>query len=312
MGFAGFLVGLNVANSRNPFTNYISNSELSTAPPSVLFPDHYDIMMSWKTPISAVLIYTFVVKSWNATIKSEKISRVVAKSSGVKAETKTNPLFTAFIFLHNITLCLYSAWTFLNTIIPFYRSFQTLPFWDAFCDRNHVFWDSTLGLTGYYFYLSKYYEFIDTLIILLKGRKSSTLQTYHHAGAILTMYLAINYKSSVIWVFVIFNSFVHTIMYFYYAMTTIGITPPGKQYLTRLQITQFLSGMVIGLYYLLFSNDHARGGECFVGPGARAAIWATIAYAMPLTWLFFNFARKVYGRKTAVKEIKVDEKERRD
>lgn len=60
---------------------------------------------------------------------------------------------------------------------------------------------------------------MDTIIILLKGRRSSLLQTYHHAGAIITMYMGYNYRAHPIWIFTTFNSFVHTIMYAYYGKT---------------------------------------------------------------------------------------------
>lgn len=38
-------------------------------------------------------------------------------------------------------------------------------------------------------------EIVDTIIILLKGRRSSLLQTYHHAGAIFTMYMVSKSRS---------------------------------------------------------------------------------------------------------------------
>lgn len=72
-----------------------------------------------------------------------------------------------------------------------------------FCDKSHSYWNTALGLYGYYFYLSKYYEIFDTIIILLKGRRSSLLQTYHHSGAILTMWAGINYSAYPIWIFVV-------------------------------------------------------------------------------------------------------------
>ena len=73
-------------------------------------------------------------------------------------------------------------------------------------------WNEGLAFYGWLFYVSKYYEIIDTLIILAKGRKSSFLQTYHHAGAILSMWSGIRYMSPPIWVFVLANSGLHTVM----------------------------------------------------------------------------------------------------
>jgi hypothetical protein len=45
-------------------------------------------------------------------------------------------------------------------------------------------WDAYILRYGYLFYLSKYYEVIDTAILLFKGKKAKTLQVYHHAGAV--------------------------------------------------------------------------------------------------------------------------------
>lgn len=73
-------------------------------------------------------------------------------------------------------------------------------------------WNEGLAFYGWLFYLSKFYEVIDTLIIISKGKKSSFLQTYHHAGAMICMWAGIRYMSPPIWMFVLVNSFIHTIM----------------------------------------------------------------------------------------------------
>jgi len=73
-------------------------------------------------------------------------------------------------------------------------------------------WNEGLAFYGWLFYLSKFYEVIDTLIILAKGKKSSFLQTYHHAGAMMCMWAGIRYMSPPIWMFALVNSFIHTIM----------------------------------------------------------------------------------------------------
>lgn len=73
-------------------------------------------------------------------------------------------------------------------------------------------WNEGLAWWGWWFYLSKFYEVIDTFIILAKGKRSSTLQTYHHAGAMLSMWAGIRYMSPPIWLFCFLNSFIHTCM----------------------------------------------------------------------------------------------------
>jgi hypothetical protein len=73
-------------------------------------------------------------------------------------------------------------------------------------------WNEGLAFYGWLFYLSKFYEIIDTAIILSKGKKSSLLQVYHHTGAMLCMWAGIRYMSPPIWMFVLVNSGIHTLM----------------------------------------------------------------------------------------------------
>ena len=73
-------------------------------------------------------------------------------------------------------------------------------------------WNEGLALYGWLFYLSKFYEVIDTAIILAKGKKSSNLQTFHHTGAMLCMWAGIRYMSPPIWMFTFINSGLHALM----------------------------------------------------------------------------------------------------
>lgn len=73
-------------------------------------------------------------------------------------------------------------------------------------------WNEGLAFLGWIFYLSKFYEVFDTAIILAKGKKSSTLQTYHHTGAMMCMWAGIRYMATPIWIFTQVNSGIHALM----------------------------------------------------------------------------------------------------
>ncbi|TVY75817.1 Elongation of very long chain fatty acids protein [Lachnellula suecica] len=105
-------------------------------------------------------------------------------------------------------------------------------------------WNEGLAFYGWFFYLSKFYEVLDTAIILAKGKRSSTLQTYHHAGAMMCMWAGIRYMSPPIWMFVFVNSAIHALMYTYYTLTAFAVPVPNalKRSLTTMQIIQFLVG----------------------------------------------------------------------
>ena len=129
-------------------------------------------------------------------------------------------------------------------------------------------WNEGLAFWGFWFYLSKFYEVLDTFIIIAKGKRSSTLQTYHHTGAMLCMWAGIRYMSPPIWMFAFINSLIHTLMvclhltafvfdadvfqYTYYTLSALSIKVPQrvKRTLTTMQIMQFLIGFTFAAAHL--------------------------------------------------------------
>ncbi|KAF1798884.1 ELO family [Mucor lusitanicus] len=263
--------------------------------PGIPFPEYYEFFMDWKTPVAIASVYAICVHLFNPSPASAKLSRVEAKNRGESNASKSSKFMTAFVFVHNLILSIYSGITFINMAQNMHKLFNRgSSIHDAYCDMDSFLWNEGLGYWGYLFYLSKFYEVIDTAIIIMKGRRSSLLQTYHHSGAMITMWSGIRYQAQPIWIFVVFNSLIHSIMYMYYAMTSIGLHPPGKRYLTSMQISQFLIGMSTAVSYLIVPN-------CLKTPGQQFAVAINVGYLLPLTYLFVDFARKTYGNRKAKK-----------
>lgn len=101
-------------------------------------------------------------------------------------------------------------------------------------------WNEGLAFYGWIFYVSKFYEVIDTAIVIAKGKRCSTLQTYHHAGAMMCMWSGIRYMSPPIWLWVAYNSGIHTMM----------VGP-------FLSIS-FPQGLIYDIVYLLHSDNSFR------------------------------------------------------
>ncbi|CRG89203.1 hypothetical protein PISL3812_06239 [Talaromyces islandicus] len=161
-------------------------------------------------------------------------------------------------------------------------------------------WNQGLAYYGWFFYLSKFYEVIDTAIILAKGKKSSTLQTYHHAGAMMCMWAGIRYMAQPIWIFVLVNSFIHAMMYSYYTVTALHIRVPNaiKRSLTTMQIMQFIGGTFMTVSYLcirysvplsasrsLSLEDLSKAMPAAVASAAESGIAAATASAGVVPWL---------------------------
>ncbi|KAA6411924.1 MAG: hypothetical protein FRX48_04074 [Lasallia pustulata] len=118
-------------------------------------------------------------------------------------------------------------------------------------------WNEGLAYYGWLFYLSKFYEVVDTLVILAKGKHSSLLQTFHHAGAMMCVWAGIRYMSPPIWMFVLVNSGLHALMYTYYTLTALSFRVPQvlKRTLTMLQILQLVVGASYALAHLFIAYE---------------------------------------------------------
>ena len=142
------------------------------------------------------------------------------------------------------------------------------------------------------FYVSKYWEFVDTWILILKGKKPSFLQVYHHTGIAFFMWVGVVSQSSWLQAVVLLNSIIHTLMYAYFFLKTISPTTEIKaaKYLTRAQIGQFLLGTsyTAGVLWM---------GDTCDTQSSRFGLACIHLYTYGLIALFMAFAKKKYRKK---------------
>ena len=143
----------------------------------------------------------------------------------------------------------------------------------------------------YLFYVSKYVEFLDTYFLILCNRPVIWLQYLHHIGAPLDMGIIYYLKIEGAWIFVAFNGIIHTFMYYYYACCIMKWQfPLPKQFITWLQMIQFVTGLTAyGFYY--FVDDYWKH------PEKRFAFYFTYAYVLMNLFMFINFFRTTYLKK---------------
>jgi hypothetical protein len=175
-----------------------------------------------KTPIVGILLYLLYPKNL-------RINKTL--------------LHTLSIF-HNLFLTLFSAWTF-------YSILQILQTDGIIFKSGYYFKNPKFAEIMYYFYLSKYYEFFDTFLLYLNGKTPIFLQKFHHIGAVIGWYLFLINEVDVIWLPSFVNSFVHTIMYFYYLCCLLKINQVRfiKKYITTLQLLQFTVSSYFAMVY---------------------------------------------------------------
>ena len=146
--------------------------------------------------------------------------------------------------VHNILLIGFSAWTFYSMTTILYK-------YGIVFQSNYYFKDPFYNKVAYYFYLSKFYEYIDTFLLYLKDKKPIFLHKFHHIGAVICFYLAYYYKVDGIWVGITANSFVHVLMYSYYLCSLLKIKGINfiKKYITTIQLLQF----TVPFYFVVYN-----------------------------------------------------------
>lgn len=255
---------------------------------SSIFLDKYEVFGYFTSPfvpIISVILYLILSKLLFNAIRIT--FDLQPKGNGLQKLTA----------IHNLILAVYSAWTFLHTTPLVIRHMYETSFWGTLCDADGSLWyEKGFGFWLTHFYISKYYEFIDTWIVLLKGRNPIFLQTFHHAGIALLMWGFVVTSSSVGLIIVCFNSFIHTLMYTYYFLASYGYQSPLKHYLTQAQIIQFLMGMSLTVP-VLFMSDCLK-------PAQRLVLAVTELYTVGLVILFCIFYMATYNRKTSTPQEK--------
>ncbi|KAK1144423.1 Fatty acyl-CoA elongase/Polyunsaturated fatty acid specific elongation enzyme [Aspergillus melleus] len=207
---------------------------------------------------------------------------------------KLNTLF----MIHNFYLTAISA-TLLALFIE-----QLLPtIWRhgiffAICDHQGG-WTQPLVVLYYLNYLTKYLEFIDTVFLFLKKKPLTFLHTYHHGATALLCYTQLIGLTSVSWVPITINLLVHVVMYWYYFQSARGIRIWWKEWITRLQIVQFIIdvGFIYFASYTYFSSTYfpwaPNMGKC---AGEEFAAFAGIGIITSYLFLFISFYIATYNK----------------
>lgn len=295
---------------------------LTSPPPPLPFRSQwlsavFDASMRVTTPLTIAIVYFSAVHYVNPLVAARQARRTEKgqKLRAAPCRVASRPWFKLLVLLHNVFLCVYSVWTFVGMLSTFSRTVaqmrvkthlasRVVNFVHAVCDlENGVFQQNTedhnLTVYGWWFYMSKFYEVLDTVIILLKGRPLLLLQSYHHAGAMMCMWLGIRYQSPPIWIFVVFNSFIHSLMYCYFSLACLKVRVPVvvKRCLTSMQISQFVVGGSLAVFHAFIFYTDVTGQNfngCIRTSDQALPLFINVAYLAPLTALFAAFYIESY------------------
>jgi len=162
--------------------------------------------------------------------------------------------------IHNLFLSILSLMMFVGASYGAYQKYSASGFWAGLiCEQDRDPIKGPLFYWSYIFYLSKFYELLDSYLLVLKKKPLLFLHVFHHTVMPFVCWAGLEGKwCMALWTSTFWNSLVHVIMYYYYFISTIGYNPWWKKYLTILQIYQFVSGV---LYTYVFFSYYFTGFE---------------------------------------------------
>ena len=152
-----------------------------------------------------------------------------------------------------------------------------------FCENRRA--APKLYFWAYAYYLSKYYELLDTFLpVLVHGRvpRHFGMHVFHHACVLFMSWGYLEYRQTLAFGGLIANTAVHVLMYVYYARAALKLETSWKAWVTRVQIIQFVSSFLLCVVFA--SGAHGEPSTCS-GLGALAG---NAAFNAVLLYLFFG------------------------
>lgn len=190
----------------------------------------------------------------------------------------------------NTLLAAFSIVGALRTAPELFHVLKTYGIYHSICIPSFIERDRVAGAWTWLFVLSKLPELGDTVFIVLRKQPLIFLHWYHHVTVLLYSWFSYTeYTASARW-FVVINFCVHSFMYSYYALKSLGFRPPRilAMLITTCQIAQMVVGCWVNILAAQYLSDRQ---PCNV---SQANIALSIAMYFSYFILFARFFYKSY------------------
>jgi len=161
------------------------------------------------------------------------------------------------------------------------------------------------------FAISKYFELVDTLFLIIRKRPVSFLHWYHHTTVLAYTWYAVVCAVSTGNIFGSINAGVHTIMYYYYFLTSIGQRPKWGSWVTRLQLGQMVVGLVVAALWSYYHILNPATCCLIKAKGIPSNDEVFLISSLLLYGTYFILFLRLYFEKSALGKPPAEVKERR-
>lgn len=159
--------------------------------------------------------------------------------------------------IHNIILFIWSFIMFIGVLIGLLPFIINDGLFESIIVDKDIRVFKSIQFWYYMYYICKYYEMIDTVILVLKKKRIIFLHIFHHAIMPWSTYAAISQRWIPSVYALVWNNLIHIFMYYYYFISTFKTSSSisWKSYLTLMQIIQFIGGIFTALLYWYYCFD---------------------------------------------------------
>lgn len=227
-----------------------------------------------------------------------------SKSLAPKLMEKRKPMdLRNFLVVYNLFQTIFSTWIFYEYLQSGWwghYSFRCQP-----VDYSNNPLALRMARTCWWYYISKFTEFFDTLFFILRKKYQhvSTLHVIHHGCMPFSVWMGMKFApGGHSTFFAMLNSFVHIVMYFYYMVAALGPKYQKyiwwKKYLTAFQMVQFVA-IFTHQFQLLFTEcDYPKGFMVWIG-----------LHGVMFLFLFSDFYKQAYSKRRQAAAAKKREAE---
>lgn len=192
----------------------------------------YKLSLDARVPITIAILYITICTTLQQRVTSGKLNGF---------SFCQGKAFFRLTIIHNSLLAIYSAASFMGFARVLFhvastawntgdQSYRTERIMDLIChldinllktsgaaseyihSRTRESWLEANLIYGWFFYISKIYELLDTFIIVGRGKPPGLFQIYHHAGALICVWAGLVYRATPLWSFIFMNCGIHALM----------------------------------------------------------------------------------------------------
>lgn len=249
---------------------------------------NYSYMFNFEEEFEHQDTRVWMVKNWTYGFYYCAVYMILIFAGQHYMQSRPRFNLRGILCVWNTLLALFSIMGACRTAPELFHVVKHYGIYHSICIPSFIELDRVAGFWSWLFVLSKLPELGDTVFVVLRKQPLIFLHWYHHITVLLYSWFSYTeYTSSARW-FIVMNYCVHSIMYSYYALRSMGYYPPKAfaMLITTCQLAQMIIGCIVNVWAAQYLQEGKQ--ECQVS-------WFNIKLSIVMYFSYFVlFARFFY------------------